>query len=150
MSIFLTLNTIHASQREEQLTRVSNQLRELYGPLLVLTEASNRAFKAFSQHSCINLEEEWRIWIISVFMPINVKIMDLIISKADLLIEATIDERLLDFCAHVATYQAILKKWELNDFSEHISLINYPREMDEYCRQSFYKLKSEQIRLLSK
>jgi hypothetical protein len=58
---------------------------------------------------------------------------------------------LLDFCAHVTAYQTVMKKWEVNDFSEHTSLIDYPaKELIEYIRKSYVMLKAEQSRLIGK
>ncbi len=82
-------------------------------------------------------------------MPRNLQLYDLIMSKSDLIIETDIPDCLKDLCAHVAAYQALLKKWQDNDFSEHKSLINYPRKtLTEYALQSFKQLKSKQAELI--
>ncbi|MHC4510486.1 MAG: hypothetical protein ACYTAO_16285 [Planctomycetota bacterium] len=43
------LINLRTSQRKEQLERVSRQLKELYGPLLALTQASEQAWFGFMQ-----------------------------------------------------------------------------------------------------
>ncbi len=87
----------------------------------------------------------------TVFMPNNTKMYELVLSKSDLLIESRMPDGLLDLCAHVAAYQTVLKRWEENDFSEHLSLIEYPREgVIEYAQTSFEALKAEQAYLLGK
>jgi len=51
----------------------------------------------------------------------------------------------------VSHYQAVMKQWENNDFSEHTPVINYPTEaLIKYTRQSFTYLKNEQEKLLGK
>ena len=92
--------------------------------------------------------KEWRLWMTAVFMPINLRIYEIILSKSDLLIETKMPECLLLFCAHVTAYQAVLKKWENNDYSEYLSVINHPNEIAEYAKTSYQNIKAEQERLL--
>lgn len=85
----------------------------------------------------------------TVFMPTILRMYELVVSKADLLIEEEMPPCLLLLCAHVSAYQAVLEKWKENDFSEHTSLVGYPRaELSEYCRRSFQRLKREQAELI--
>lgn len=158
------LNNIHLSQRSERLGRVNRQLGELYGPLFGVSQASDRAWLAFrtkyrpgqaffGQGQPPNEDElqAWRLWMKTVFMPNNTKMYELILSKSDLLIEPRMPGGLLDLCAHVAAYQTVLKRWEDNDFSEHLSLIQYPQQaVIEYAQTSFEALKAEQAKLLGK
>lgn len=157
-------NNLRLSQRAERLARVNRQLGELYGPMFAMTHATDVAWRAFRSvyrpgqtyfgegRPLSNRElEAWRLWMTTVFMPINLRIYELILSKSDLLIDKEMPDTLLAFCAHVAAYQAVIKKWENNDFSEHTSLVNYPADtMLEYARSSFQQLKLEQDRLLGK
>jgi hypothetical protein len=53
--------------------------------------------------------QTWRLWMTTVFMPINLRIYELIVSKADLLIERDMPECLRELGAHVAAYQTVLK-----------------------------------------
>jgi|SRR4051812_14117028 hypothetical protein len=99
-------------------------------------------------------EEElntWRLWMTTVFMPINHRMYELILSKSNLLIKLQIPESLLLLSAHVAAYQAVLERWKNKDYSEHTSLIEYPNEkLLDYARSSFQALKAEQAELLRK
>ena len=155
------LNNLRLSQRSERLTRINRQLGELYGPLFSLTHASNIAWKGFrsvyrpGQSFFVNgkgpTEEElkaWRLWMTTVFMPINLRIYEIILSKSELLIETEMPECLLLFCAHTTAYQAVIKKWEANDYSEHLSVINYPSDIDKYAETSYQVLKTEQAKLI--
>ncbi len=156
------INNIRTTQRAERLARVNKQLNEFYGPLFALSQANDIAWQKFRDEyspqgaffSKIDppTDEElqvWRLWMQTVFMPSNLRMYEIIISKADLLIEKDMPQCLLLFCAHVAAYQPVLEKWETKDYSEHTSLINYPtKELLDYCDKSFEGLKAEQSQLL--
>jgi len=158
------LNNVRLSQRAERLERVNKQLGELYGQLFALSQASDRAWQAFRRkyrfgrtyfgEGAPPTDEElkaWQLWMSTVFMPNNLRMYELILTKSDLLIESEMPKCLLDFCAHVTAYQTVMKKWEVNDFSEHTSLIDYPaKELIEYIRKSYVMLKAEQSRLIGK
>ena len=158
------LNNIRLSQRAGRLERVNKQLGELYGQLFGLSQASDRAWQAFrrkyrpgktyfGEGEPPNEEElkAWRLWMSTVFMPNNLRMYELVLSKSDLLIESEMPKCLLDFCAHITAYQTVMKKWDNNDFSEHTSLIDYPtKELIEYIRKSYVALKTEQKRLIGK
>ena len=154
-------NNLRLSQRSERLARVNKQLGELYGPLLATCSATTSAWRKFREKYRPGqgffddppTDEElkaWRLWMSTVFMPNNLRMYELVVSKADLLMELEIPECLLKLCAHVSAYQAIMEKWKSNDFTEHKSLINFPSELLEYCTESFRMLKSEQARLIGK
>ncbi len=82
-------------------------------------------------------------------MPINLAIMDLIVHKADLLAEDAMPWPLLDACAHVEAYEPVIRRWEQGDFTDHVSLIPFPRrELSEYLSTTFASLKTEQSRLI--
>ncbi len=84
--------------------------------------------------------------LVIIRMPINLRIYEMVVSKADLLIERDMPECLRELCAHVASYQTVLKKWENNDFSEHTSLIDYPgRELLDYSHRSFQRTERKTI-----
>jgi hypothetical protein len=60
---------------------------------------------------------------------------------------------LLDLCAHVHGYQAILKDWETGEISvereDNISVVNFPgQELAVYAAAAFSRLKAEQAELL--
>ncbi|MFF3469194.1 hypothetical protein ACWCQN_46755 [Streptomyces sp. NPDC001984] len=56
---------------------------------------------------------------------------------------------LLELCAHTSGYEITVARWAQGDFSEHLSLVAFPREeLAAYARQGFGELKREQARLL--
>ncbi len=153
-------NNILLSRRTERLNRINKQLNEFYGPLYSLVYSSSKSWVTFrtkyrsQKRSYFSdnpppTEEElqaWRLWMTTVFMPINLRIYEMVVSKADLLIERDMPECLRELCAHVASYQTVLKKWENNDFSEHTSLIDYPgRELLDYSHRSFQRTERKTI-----
>jgi hypothetical protein len=157
------LNTLRLARRKDRLDRVSKQLSEFYGPLLALERASGRSWMEFMQRYRPDARYFWdrddppteeqaeafRLWMRHVFMPLNVRMVDVVTNKADLLDEPEVPECLLELCAHVATYQAILKRWEDEDFSEKVPDIPFPGlELAEYAEATFKRLKAEQNRLL--
>jgi hypothetical protein len=54
----------------------------------------------------------------------------------------------LDFCAHTVALQAVLEKWKNGDYSEHYPVARYPRDIDQYARESYTRLKAVQSKLL--
>lgn len=153
---------LRLAQRKDRLERVNKQLSDFYGPLLALVSAGNSSWEAFRQRYRPNSgsfwsdppptpEEEaaWRLWMIEVFMPLNGQMVDVITQHADLLDESDMPQPLLEACAHVAAYRPIIKQWELGDFSEHTSVINFPgMQMMLFAEAGFARLKGQQQELL--
>jgi hypothetical protein len=81
-------------------------------------------------------------------MPGNRRLREVIVSKADLLIDNDLPACLTAFCAHVSGWEVALRRWEDGDHSITGSAIPFPAELDEYARTSFLTLKQEQMRLL--
>jgi hypothetical protein len=73
---------------------------------------------------------------------------DLILRKAHLIRESEMPECLVRFVAHNAAYKAVLKKWANSDFSEYLSIIDFPNEIEDYASRSYQELKAEQVRLI--
>ena len=158
------LNSLRLSQRDQRLQRVSRQLGELYGPLYGLIDAETAVFKVF--RSIVRpgkhffSEEDppseadlaaWRLWMSTVFAPINNQMYELVLSKSDLLIETDMPQCFRDLAAHVVGYQLVMKQWENGDYSEHLSFILFPQEeLLAYVTESFNALKREQAKLLGK
>ena len=156
------LNDIKIAQRKDRLDRINQQLKLLYGPLYATDQAGNTAWQAFRTKNRPNrgywdpeappTEDEkavWRLWMQEVFMPLNLRLEKTIVENGDLLIEKQMPESLLLLLAHVSAYKAVLKRWDNGDYTEHISLVNYPRqEVRTYVEKSFADLKNEQARLL--
>ncbi|WP_460718532.1 hypothetical protein [Nocardia heshunensis] len=160
------LNGLRLGQRQARLVRVNQQLSEFYGPLLALMEANQRTFDAF--HTDFALADgrcpicdvpvpsaqdlaEWRSWATTVFIP-NIRAMrDIVVTKADLLIESEMPAVLLELCAHVSGYEVTLARWSVGDLGDYVSIIKFPaHELRAYTRDRFAGLKLEQTRLLGR
>lgn len=153
---------LFSARRKDKLERVNQQLRLLYGPLYALNQAGNVAWTAFrsktrpggsffSKEPPPNSEElqAWRLWMTTVFQPLHDEMMLAITKHADLLIESDLPQPLQLFCAHVTAYKVVFERWNQNDFSEYVSVMDYPtEEINTYLQQSFKRLKAEQSRLL--
>lgn len=155
------LNDITIVKRKDKLDRVNRQLKEFYGPILSLTSSSKATWTEFTstwgdrrvyfdpQKPPSQKElETWRNWMLSVFVPINEKIYEIIINNGDLILENEFPKCLKDFCAHVQSYKPVLNKWENKDYSEHISLLNYPNDLDTYIESGYKYLKVKQSTLI--
>ena len=82
-------------------------------------------------------------------MPLNVRMVEVIVQKADLLDDPDMPACLLELCAHVAAYRALLKRWEEGDYSENVSILPFPQAaLAEYTSTRFARLKHEQQDLL--
>lgn len=159
------LNNLRLANRKEQLDLVNRRINEFYGPLFVSTQASLTAYKAlllklgkdkvfdFDKPEEIPEEKdlaEWRIWLESVFMPLNEFSENLVRENAYLVREEKMPQCLLDLVTHVSAYRATLKKWETGDYSEYAPLIPFPSEVNTYIVKSYQELKAEQLSLIGK
>ncbi|WFB05643.1 hypothetical protein LRS74_00395 [Streptomyces sp. LX-29] len=160
------LTNLRLARRKDHLDRINRQLSELYGPLYAQSEAADRAWRKFaarygtvwtvSAPATTEQAATWRLWMSTVFMPLNRRMVETVVSHADLLREDTMPEPLKELCAHVACYEPIVARWEEDGFDsvqvdDHVSIAgNFPRaELDAYLRSSFEALKLEQARLLA-
>ena len=159
---------LRLAQRNDRLERINRQLSEFYGPLLALTRSSGQSWQAFRKRyrppGSVSFWKNdppptkedtiaWRLWMTTVFMPVHQRMMELVLERADLIEEPEMPPSLLDLCAHVNGYQAILKEWETGEIStareDNISVVNFPgEELAEYAATAFGRLKAEQAKLL--
>jgi hypothetical protein len=158
--ILAYLNNIRIDKRKEKLELINKQINQFYGPLFVSVNTSDIAYKAYlkkienrkSVDSGISFNEyenkEWEIWLESVFMPLNLFGEKVILENAYLIREAEMPECLIKFLTHVSAYKALLKKWENGDKNEVMPLIDFPKELSDYVRESYLELKTEQLRLI--
>lgn len=155
---YLNNGRMHRSQ--ERLKWINAQLGEFYGPLFSLSQAGEAAWREFrnqvvpGDEYVFNLDltdtqkEEWRRWMASVFMPMNRRMHELIISRSHLLVGDAFPEEFVAFCAHVAAYEVILFRWSIGDFSVLNSPMRFPQEYREHISQVYGQLKGQQQTLL--
>ncbi|MEU0277195.1 hypothetical protein [Streptomyces sp. NPDC006195] len=149
------------SLRQARIDRVSGQLKDLYGPLLVLAETNEKAWNEYRRRYIETIgvisvgspfpeveERRWRTWVKSVFAPTAQQIREIITAQGDLIIGAEMPPVVLDFCAHAATYQVLIEDWEGAD-ADKSTLIRHPgAQFLSYVRESYGSLKAEQAFLL--
>ncbi|MCX2183451.1 hypothetical protein KV205_23395 [Streptomyces sp. SKN60] len=149
------------SQREARIDRVSSQLRDLYGPLLVLTETNEKAWSEYCRRyitptgvgpAAVPLSEleeaRWRTWVEAVFAPAAQKMREVITTRGDLIVEGEMPPVVLEFCAHAATYEALLANWGGAGPSKS-TLVRHPgSRFLSYVRESYGSLKAEHALLL--
>ncbi|HWG19291.1 MAG TPA: hypothetical protein VG225_02095 [Terracidiphilus sp.] len=144
------------ARRRDKLKLVNKRLNEFYGPLYVASQAGNIAYRSLLnkqgkvQSEPITDEDlkDWMLWMRAIFIPLNEIRERIIIEKAHLIVEEHMPQCLLDFVTHVVGYKAVLRKWADGDFSERRSTIGWPPEFDVYVRNSYAKLKAEQMHLM--
>ncbi|MGV9662777.1 hypothetical protein [Nocardia niigatensis] len=146
---------VRQERRQARLSRINDQLRELYGPLNALVDVNERIWTALRASGLPPQAErkpelstdDWRRWRDNALLPANRRMRDLITEHADLLLEADVPQPLRDFCAHVASFEIVLAA-EAEGLSER-TLIGHPgAAYVVYVRDAFTHLKTEQQRLL--
>lgn len=148
-----------ASHRAE-LEWINSQLRDLYGPLFVLSAANERTWNEFRdrhlpedpalrRRQALSGDQEklWQRWLVAVFVPTARTMRDLIVSHGDLIIENQVPPVVLDFCAHVASYEALLVD-EATANGVGAVLVRHPGDdFATYVRESYRQLKGNQAAL---
>ena len=161
------LTNVYLARRQERLLRTNRQLSEFYGPLLAYLSANRQTFAAWQNHIRADgvsifsadagrapTEEElrqWRLWFTSVFLPNIRSVRQIIVDKADLLVESAMPPVLLDLCAHVSACEIVVAQWNTGDYSDHVAIVSYPAGgLLEYAEESFKHLKERQAKLLGR
>ncbi|MEU3069863.1 hypothetical protein ABZ712_23585 [Streptomyces sp. NPDC006906] len=148
--------------RQAKLEWVNSQLKNLYGPLLVLADVNETAWKEYRRrylpegalqrrsHDLTERERQrWRNWMITVFVPAALRARDVIVEHGELIIEEEVPRVLLDFCSHAASLEVLVMEWESNQEAEEL-LIRHPGgDFVAYVRASYANLKAAQSKLLS-
>jgi hypothetical protein len=156
--------SLRLARRKDYLDRVNRQLSEFYGPLYALTEASGRAWKELlvitgSPPGRMIFTEDnidvWRRWVTHVFMPLNRKMMDIVVTHTDLLVEQEFPPCLEDLCAHVVCYEPVIERWKKENvdsiaLADNVSVIDFPAaEVEAYVKRCYDSLKREQAKLIA-
>ncbi len=158
------LYTLYLARRKDRLDRINRQLSDLYGPLYALSETGTHVWSSFRSQHRPNKGSFWkadslvddkdadafRLWIRSVFMPLNRQMMDLVVNRADLLEGTEIPDCLLELCAHISSSEALLAQWEQGDLTVNEPIVNFPRRaLRDFAEREFRRLKKEQDAILS-
>uniref|UniRef100_A0A0G4GNF2 Uncharacterized protein n=1 Tax=Chromera velia CCMP2878 TaxID=1169474 RepID=A0A0G4GNF2_9ALVE len=161
---------LQLQKRRDQLERANSQLREFYGPVYALVSASRSCFSTFLKHyspqktsdtaavsglrEVIDRNPEgeeaqaYRLWMKEILMPFNQRASELLVSKADLFDGPTMPNFFLEFVAHTASMEIVMRRWEAGDFSIHFAQVPYPSEIHVFVATEFNRLKFIQTKLL--
>jgi hypothetical protein len=156
------LNSLRIASRKDQLDHVDRQLRKLYGPLFALNHVSNIAWRAFRQKYRPGAESywrtdpgptpedeaAWRLWMSTVFMPLLLRMEEVILEHSDLIEEQDMPRCFIDLISHISAYKPVMQKWASGDYSEHVSVIRFPgAAMTAYLEPQYRILKMRQTEL---
>ncbi|MAT13710.1 MAG: hypothetical protein CMJ46_00385 [Planctomyces sp.] len=94
-------------------------------------------------------KQRWITWMKEVFHPLNERVERLILDNLDLVEGDTIPVAFREALAHVVTYRAVLAQWAAGDYSEYLSINNWPgADLMAAVKPHYEKIRSEQRRLL--
>lgn len=166
-SLLVGLVAKHIAERRQraydaQLAFVREQLRGLYGPLFLLSEAGDRAWKEFrrdfrpgrpmnDKDNPLTPAErhEYVRWLDTVFVPSNDKMRTIIEGNAHLFLEGKAPAVVLDLLAHFDELNVVLSKLrETNDASVFPTTM-YPLAFGTYIRADYEKIVERHSRLTS-
>lgn len=154
-------NNTATERRKAKMGYVSDQLRDLYGPLYSLSHASEVAWNTFRNKyrpggaffNDVPLSSEeltaWMAWIRFVFTPMNESMVKAIVDHADLIDRENMPKSFLELIAHVEGYRVVLKQWDQGNYSTYVSLIGFPDRFKEDVEKAFNTLKTRQLRLMT-
>lgn len=165
------VNNLMMNRRKDRLDLVNRRINEFYGPLFIATESGEVAFRALwkklrpqtalpDDRPPLGTElaemtdaefVEWRVWCEAVFGPMNDFREKLIHENAYLIEEEDPPECLLQFVTHASAFKVLLQKWKAGDFSERVTTdFPFPETLAGYSRDTYVRLKKEQLELLAK
>jgi hypothetical protein len=158
------LNNIAMARRQARLDRLTRQLSEFYGPLYSIVRISGILFLGFKNRH-IERFGSWRVggfgspdaaahfhaWMKEVFLPLNERIVEILLTRSDLLEETDIPDVLLTAAANAWGWKPILSRWEQGDLGDVDSIMPYPHEeLAAYSEKAFLTVKREHRELLGK
>ncbi|WP_027342074.1 hypothetical protein [Hamadaea tsunoensis] len=158
--LFTYFHTRRLQGRSDRLSRVNRQLTELYGPAFSLSDSTRISFESFcakyddvrqlkddQEQLTVEQRSAWQAWMTIVFQPSNKRIYEILMTKADLLVDETMPACISEFCSHVTSYDVVMAGWE-NGSQELFAAIDYPPDFTTYVRNTYTSLKRRQAALL--
>lgn len=169
--LFTFYNTLKADQRNHTISRINEQVKDFYGPLLACISASKSSYDAMirqnspdgSVQSFVNAIKEnpkgpegviYRDWVITVLQPLNEKAAETIINNLNLLEtpqarknEAIVPPCVLQFVAHVSSLRVVIEQWRKGNVGEW-SVVSYPNDLLDVISEDFRRITRKQQELL--
>jgi hypothetical protein len=122
--------------RKTRLVFVDAQIERLYGPLYAGTQAADAVWDLFykqhwrgrrnarddiaffddGQPPTVEQARRWRVWMRTVFQPINKAMVDTVTANTQFVVGDTIPKPVRDLIAHTRSYDAVMAMWKDDDF----------------------------------
>src|SRR5262245_5412078 len=160
-------------RRREELTYVDTQIEKLYGPLYALTQANDAAWDEFASNywpvdkrrhffdptrpPTIEQVDRWRLWMTTVFQPLNLEMEKRIINNSQLILGRQMPTAFKDLIAHTEASKAVITAWKESDrqdqraytsrFNNTVTGVNYPTNISECVQRVYDGLKERQEHL---
>jgi hypothetical protein len=132
------------SLQDARIKRIDDQVSKLYGPLAVLSAASNVTWDEFERLKILDFDsgvqpdkrdiQTYRTWLSTSMLPISIKIEDVITGNAGLLLENRIPDRFKQWIVFTESYRAKAASWHTDDEKQdnyqsrdaNVAPIDYP------------------------
>jgi hypothetical protein len=158
------INNVRASR----LASVNRQLERLYGPLYALTQADDATWRQFSKTHwphprkyyfdpadppTTDQVKIWRLWIRSVFQPMNLEMERTIVANSQLVLGTDMPRAFQTLISQTEAYKAIVATWKDSDDTRldfaspdanTVTDLNYPTGIITCVSESFRALKVRQ------
>lgn len=163
--LFTFYNSLKTDQRNHTISRINEQVKDFYGPLLACITASKSSYDAMIRQnspdgtvqSFVNAIKEnpegregviYRDWVVTVLQPLNEKGAKTIINNLNLLESPTIvPPCVLQFVAHVSSLRVVIEHWKKGNISEW-SVVSYPNDLLDVISEDFRRIAKKQQALL--
>lgn len=150
------------SSYEARLSFVRDQLKELYGPLFLLSESNDKVWGEFRQQfrsgremfdaaNPLSVAEkaEYVRWLEVAFVPCNEKMRRTIERSAHLFIDGSAPSSVLDLLAHFDALNIILSKLKDGSDDNVFPVVIYPKDFGAHIRNDYAKVVQRHARLTS-
>jgi hypothetical protein len=159
-------------RRQREIAFAEQQIEKLYGPLFALSKATSQAKNVLfasrnrktsstdyfdpSDPPTAQEVDKWRLWMKTIFQPMNVMIEDAIIKNAQLIEGGRIYAPFAELILHVESYKATIAKWKDTDAkenphfaeaTENTAVIGFPKKFDHCVEQAFDAMRAKRERL---
>ena len=159
-------------RRKREIEFVDQQIEKLYGPLYALSRATWQAKEVLfatrnrktastnyfdpSDPPTAEDVERWRLWMNTIFQPMNVMMEEAIIKNAQLIEGGDIYTPFAELILHVESYKATMAKWKHTDAkqnprfmeaTENLAVIGFPNKFDQCVTRAFEAMRAKRERL---
>ena len=164
-AVIAYVSAIAAESRRRRLDRIDQQIRELYGPLLILAITNDGAWIAFEK-SAENMpgsldqyysrfwrmetpeQTHWRNWVEHVFTPLNDEMTQTIKKHAHLVDGRSFPETFAVLAGHLGGVKAMVAEWNAGQFNLFGPPERYPKALRKDVEDAFNRCLRRQSDLL--